>query len=121
MIQGIVSNSPYLIVANGTSSNYHISINSAAENAGAMRWTSTGIEVFNGSTWQHLHTAYPSVCLSSVATTAIEWAIHEMQKQNVRKATAQSHPALANAYAAIERAEEQFDMLDSIIRSNTNL
>ena len=120
MIQSIMSTSPCLVVDNGMASNYHISINSAAENAGAMRWSIAGVEVFNGSTWQHLHTAHSTVNLSGAAETAIMWALSEMQKQKDRKAKAQSHPALANAHAAIEKAEEQFDMLSSLIDSNND-
>ena len=120
MIQSIVSSGPYLIIDNGIASNYHITINYEAENAGAMRWSNSGTEVFNGYTWQRVNAALPNVKMSDQAITAINWALSEMQKQKHRKDKAQAHPALANAHAAIERAEEQFDMLSSLIDSNND-
>lgn len=116
MIKGITSNSQWLTVQNGSTSNY-INNYSGAQGVGNMRYnTSTqNMEVFDGNNWMQLNMAYASVDLNHEAQSLLEWARNERSKQWTREAKIKSNAALRKAYEAIQRAEENFDILEKIV------
>jgi len=114
MIKGINSSSRYLTVTGGTPSNPYISPGSVG--AGMMRYNPNMncIEVNDGNSWKTLEMSDASVELNADAETLVQWAREQRDKQWARESKMQSNPALKRAYEAIIRAEENFDLLESI-------
>lgn len=114
MIKGITSNSPFVVVGNGMPSGPYISPGSAG--AGMVRYNpnSNSLEVNDGSVWKEISGAYASVDLSHDAQELLTWARRERDKQMAREAKIKTNPALQKAYEAIQRAQENFDLLEAI-------
>lgn len=114
MIKGINTSGRYITVSGGISANPYISPGSVG--AGMMRWnTNTNcIEVSDGNMWKTIDMGYPTVELTPDTESLLEWARLERTKQRVREERIQKNPALQKAYEALKRAEENFELLDSI-------
>lgn len=121
MIKGITSNSSWLTVQNGTTSNY-INNYSGAQGVGNMRFNTSNqnMEVFDGNNWQMLNMAYTSVDLSYEAQQLLEWARKEREKQLKRDSLIRNNPALQKAFEAIQRAEANFDLLEKFVENDTS-
>lgn len=115
MIKGISSNSQYVIVNSGNAMNNYFS--PGAQGAGQMRFNTNAnnIEIWDGVTWKELGTSYASIDLSPEAQELLKWARETKNKELAREARIRSNPALRKAYEAIQRAEENFDILDRIV------
>ena len=115
MIQGINSSGRYLVVSGGTPPSNYISPGSVG--AGMMRYNPNMncIEVNDGNMWKSLGMSYATVELSPDAESLLEWARKERDRQSRREQRIKDNPALAKAYEAIQRAEDNFDILDKII------
>ena len=118
MIKGLTSSSPFITVSGGGSSGPYISPGSAG--AGMVRYNpnTQNLEVNDGNCWIELSASYASVDLSYEANDLLNWAREERRKQQLRQERIKKNPALQKAYEAIRRAEENFDMLDTIIGEN---
>lgn len=115
MIKGITSGSQYITVSGGNAMNPYFS--PGAQGAGQMRYNTvtSNMEVWDGVVWKELGTSYASVDLSYEAQELLRWARDTRNKELVRESRIRSNPALRKAYEAIQRAEENFDILDKII------
>ena len=120
MIKGITSNSSWLTVQNGSTSNY-INNYSGAQGVGNMRYntTSQNMEVFDGNNWMQLNMAYASVDLSHEAQSLLEWARKERNRHLEREAKMKSNPALQKAWENIKRAEENFDLIYKFVEHDS--
>lgn len=114
MIKGINSSGRYLTVSGGTASNPYISPGSVG--AGMMRYNPNMncIEVNDGNSWQQLGVSYATVELNPDTEALLEWARLERTKQRILAERIEQNPALKKAYAAVVRAQENFDILDTI-------
>jgi len=115
MIKGINSSGRYLTVSGGTASNPYISPGSVG--AGMMRYNPNMncIEVNDGNSWQQLGVSYATVELNPDTEALLEWARLERTKQRILAERIEQNPALKKAYAAVVRAQENFDILDRIV------
>ena len=120
MLKGINTSGRYLTVSGGIPSNPYISPGAAG--AGMMRYNPNMncIEVNDGSIWKQLESSYASVELTPETESLLEWARLERTKQRVMEDRIKKHPALQKAYEAIQRAEDNFDILDKIIGDENN-
>jgi hypothetical protein len=120
MIKGINSSSPWLTVLAGNPMQNYFS--PGAQGAGQMRYNtnSNNMEVWDGVTWKEIATSYASVDLSQEAQSLLHWARQARDKEMSREARIRSNPALKKAYEAIQRAEENFDILDKIVGEDIN-
>ena len=120
MIKGITSNSQYVIVNSGQAMNNYFS--PGAQGAGQMRYNtnSNNIEIWDGVVWKELGTSYASVDLSYEAQELLKWAREARNKELARESRIRNNPALRKAYEAIQRAEENFDILDKIVGNDIN-
>lgn len=114
MIKGINTSGRYLVVSGGSPSNPYIS--PGAVGAGMVRYNPNmnQLEVNDGNSWQQLSMSYASIELSADAESLLEWARKERSKQQTRELAVKNNPALQKAYEAIRRAEENFDLLETI-------
>lgn len=84
---------------------------------GQMRYngSSQNIEVYDGNTWQTMSTAYPSIELSGEVQAIVNWARMKMAEEARVKELAAKHPTVADALAAVERAEEQVRIVAALV------
>jgi hypothetical protein len=120
MIKGITTSSPFLTVTGGSSMTPYIS--PGAQGAGQMRYntSSNNLEVWDGVTWKEISMAYTTIDLSYEAQSLLQWARQARDKELARENRVRSNPALKKAYEAIQRAEENFDLLDKIVGEETS-
>jgi len=114
MIKGINTSGRYLTVSGGSPSSTYISPGSVG--SGMLRYNGNMncIEVNDGNMWKQLESSYATVELSSDAEALLEWARLERTKQRLREERIEQNPALKKAYEAVLRAQENFDILDTI-------
>jgi hypothetical protein len=106
MINGLISGSSgHINVIGGTYSTPYISPN--APSAGMVRYLNNNFEVYNGSSWQVLSGAYPTIDLTGAANSAINWVIKKMAEDAELENLAKSHPAVKAAYDSMLRSVEQ--------------
>ena len=120
MIKGINSSGRYVSVTGGSSSDPYISPGSSG--AGMLRWNPNmnNMEVNDGNSWKTLSMNYATVELTPEAESLLEWARKERDKQRTREDAVRRNPALQKAYEAIKRAEDNFDLLETIAKEHDN-
>jgi uncharacterized protein (DUF2345 family) len=74
--------------------------------AGMVRYNNGNIEVYDGGSWLVLQSSYPTIELDSETKEILQWAQNRMVEEERMKALADKHPAVADALAARERADE---------------
>ena len=82
---------------------------------GMIRINNTELEVFNGSAWQMISSSYATVSLDQDILDIVQWARTQRQLQLNRETLVKNNPALQKAYEAVQRAEENFDILQRIV------
>jgi len=120
MIKGLNSSGRYIAVSGGAPNNPYISPGSSG--AGMVRWNPNMncMEVNDGNSWKTLDMNYATVELTPETESLLEWARQERNKQRTREQSVANNPALKKAYDAIKRAEENFDLLETIAREHDN-
>jgi len=89
---------------------------------GMIRINNTDLEVFNGTGWQSLPSSYATVSLDQDILDVIQWARTQRQLEQNRATLIKNNPALEKAYEAIQRAEDNFDLLTKFVEhDNINL
>lgn len=81
-------------------------IDNTRTSAGMVRYNAGNIEVYDGSSWLVLQSSYPTLELDPETQEIIRWAQNQMVEEERMKALADKHPAVADAVAARERADE---------------
>jgi len=113
MIKGI-SATVGLTVSGGNTALPYIGPNTSNPMTGMLRIHNTEIEVFNGSSWQLIPSSYASVGFDQDTQDLLQWARTQRTLQSNRQTLLKNNPALAKAYEAVLRAEENFDLLVTI-------
>lgn len=115
MIKGVATSSPFITVTGGSHSGPYISPGSAG--AGMVRYNpnTQNLEVNDGNCWIEISQSHANIDLSYEAEELLKWAREEKHRQELRQERIKKNPALQKAYEAIRRAEENFNMLDTII------
>jgi hypothetical protein len=81
---------------------------------GMLRINGQDIQTFDGSSWITVGASYANVSLDTESLDLLQWARLERTKQQVLEQRIEQNPALKKAYAAVLRAQENFDILDKI-------
>ena len=110
MIKGIMSGNG-INVQGGSVSYPYVPMNGSNPIQGMLRLNGQDMQVFDGSTWLNLSASYTTVELNGETQVLLDWARNERNKQQAREAKMKSNPALRKAYEAIQRAEENFDLI----------
>jgi hypothetical protein len=107
MIKGITAGT--MIDIQGGGSGTYIYGNPSAQGVGNMHYDTSKqqVEVWDGTTWQQLNMAYPTVSLNSSAVSAIDWAMTKMAEDAKLEELSKKHPAIKAAYETLKRAEDQ--------------
>jgi hypothetical protein len=111
MINGITSNSRYITVSDGSSTNPYIS--PGAVGAGMMRWNSNMncMEVNDGNSWKTLGMSYASVGLTGETESLLDWAREKrMEEQRLQE--------MMEKYPALKKAKDNFDILLNLVKDD---
>ena len=106
---------PGIVVSGGNVTYPYVTQNSNSPIQGMIRLNGQDFQVFDGSGWQQLTTSYPSVSLDPETQDLLLWARTQRQLELNRKTLIENNPALKKAHEAIERAEENFELLQRIV------
>jgi hypothetical protein len=71
-----------------------------------VRYIGGNLEVYDGSSWLPLQSSYPQVELDNETMEIIRWAQNRMVEEERMKALAATHPTVADALLARDRAED---------------
>jgi hypothetical protein len=71
-----------------------------------VRFISNNFEVYDGSSWLPLQSSYPQVELDGITQEALQWTRRRMEEEKRMLELAKTHPTVADALAAQQRAEE---------------
>ena len=77
--------------------------------------SSQNLEVYDGNSWLIMSSAYPTIELSPDVQSIINWARMKMAEEHRIKELAAKHPAVADALAAVEQAEEQVRIVAALV------
>jgi hypothetical protein len=91
-VQGSVYNAPY--------------IDTTRASAGMVRYVGGNLEVYDGSSWLPLASSYPQIELDGVTVEVIQWARRRMEEEKRMMELAKTHPTVADALLARDRAED---------------
>ena len=114
MIKTINAGAGIRIQGNYVSTTY---VNMGNASAGMVRYNgnSTNMEVYDGSSWMTLSTAYPVVELDSDVLAVVNWAKEKMNKEAKIQELAQQNKSVADALEAVEKAQEQLDIVAKLV------
>ena len=114
MIKGLMG-SCGVTVSGGNTALPYVGPNANNPMTGMLRINNTDIEVFNGNSWQQLSTSYATVSLDPDTQDLLLWARKQRDLELARASLIENNPALENAYKAILRAEQNFDILTKFV------
>jgi hypothetical protein len=98
---------------------FYNSIGSTGNNlVGQMRYngSSQTIEVYDGTAWLTMSPAYPTIDLAPHVQAVVAWAQTKMAEEARIKELAARHPSVADALAAVERAQEQVRVVTALVQ-----
>ena len=80
--------------------------------AGNVRFNTQtqNIEIYDGNSWITWHSSAVSVGLSSEAEALLDWARAQQDEQSRIAALAAKYSTVADAFAAVEKAQEQLQV-----------
>lgn len=101
MIRGINAG-PHLTISNGYS--HTPSISPGAQSAGMVRYNTNMdcLEVYDGTGWQPIGTASPTVDLAPASREAVEWAMRKQHEERKLQDLMKQHPGLKELHDKFE-------------------
>jgi lipid II:glycine glycyltransferase (peptidoglycan interpeptide bridge formation enzyme) len=78
---------------------------------GAVRVINGQQEVWNGTTWMGMYGGSVTINLTKRAEAIIEWADKKMAQEHRAEELAKTKPAVADALTAVNRAQEQLEII----------
>lgn len=84
---------------------------------GQLRYngSSQNMEVYDGTNWLAISSSYPTIDLAPHVQAVVSWAQTKMAEESRLKALAAKHPAVADAVAALAKAEEQVQVVAALV------
>jgi hypothetical protein len=73
------------------------------------------MEVYDGNSWMLLTSGYPTIELAPDVQAVVTWARNKMTEESRIRELAAKHPTVADALAAVEKAEEQFRVVAALV------
>ena len=78
---------------------------------GAVRVINGQQEVWNGTTWMAMYGHSATISLTKRGEAIMEWADKKMEQEHRAEELAKSKPAVADALAAVNHAQEQLEII----------
>jgi len=102
-ISGNVYNAPY--------------IDTTKPSAGLVRYQGGNFEVYDGASWLPMTSSYPQIELDGVTVEAIQWVKQKMTEEKRMLELAKTHPTVADALLARDRAEDALKITTALCES----
>lgn len=115
MIKGLMGGAN-VIVSGGSISVPYVNQNPSNPMQGMIRIWGNDMQVFDGNNWMNMGTTYATVDLNGEAQSLLQWAREQKAKQSEREDRIKKNPALQKAYDNIKRAEENFELIDALVK-----
>jgi len=115
MIKGLMGGAN-VVVSGGNTSVPYVNQNNTNPMQGMLRIWGSDMQVFDGNNWMTMSTSYATVDLNGEAQSLLQWAREQKTKQADREARIKNNPALQKAFENIKRAEENFDLIDALVK-----
>jgi hypothetical protein len=80
-----------------------------------VRFIGNNFEVYDGASWLPLQSSYPQIELDGVTQEALQWTRRQMEKEKRMLELAKTHPTVADALAAVEKAQEQLNIVVTLV------
>jgi hypothetical protein len=80
-----------------------------------VRFIGNNFEVYDGASWLPLQSSYPQIELDGVTQEALQWTRRQMEKEKRMLDLAKTHPTVADALAAVETAQEQLNIVVTLV------
>ena len=109
---GITNTSPHLVAYN-TGSSPWVAANPNHPSQGQVRFVNNRMEVWDGATWLAMHDNI-TVGMTATAESALAWAIERQAQEKRWAELAEQYPAVADALAARERAEQALSVVSRL-------
>jgi hypothetical protein len=117
MIKGLMGGNG-LNVNGGNTSVPYVNQNNSNPMQGMLRIWGSDMQVFDGNSWMNLSASYATVELNGETQTILQWARDQRDRELARARLIENNPALENAYKAILRAEQNFDILAKFVETD---
>lgn len=114
MIKGL-NGGPGVVVSFGNTSLPYVNQNSSNSFQGIMRIMGSDIQYFDNGAWISISSSYASVELDGDTVELLNWARQERERSRVRESRIKNHPALQKAFDAIQKATDNFDLLEKFV------
>jgi hypothetical protein len=110
MIKGITQSGRHMMVSGGQTSGPYFNSSYGQTMVGQLRYNpnSTNLEVYDGSSWLQMPSAYTSIGLTGTAEDAIDWAIQKQREERELLELCEKHPGLKETY-------EKFQMMKALV------
>ena len=118
MIKGITGGSGISVAGGGTSYPY-VPMNSNNPIQGMVRLNGQDLQVFDGSSWLTLSSAYASVTLDNDTIEILNWARNAMNEDKELDRLAKENPAVNAALENMRRAQKQLKTTIILSRDET--
>ena len=73
------------------------------------------MEVYDGNSWISMSTSYPQIELGGDVQSVVNWARTKMAEESRVRELAAKHPSVADALAAVDRAQEQVRIVAALV------
>jgi hypothetical protein len=78
--------------------------------------SSGNVEVYDGVAWLTLSSGPTQVSLDGPTQEAVQWVRRRMEDEKRLAELAKRHPAVADAVAAVAQAQEQLDIVTTLVQ-----
>ncbi len=87
--------------------------------SGMMRYNMNNqcLEIYTGSFWQMINTAFPTVTLNEPANRAMTWAIKKMEEEEQYMKLAKEYPAVQDLLNQQAELKHKLDMVVALVKS----
>ena len=115
MIKGIIPGVGLTTSGNSSMQPY---ISPGSQSAGMLRYnaSSSNVEVYDGVTWLTLSSGPTQVSLDGPTQEAVQWVRRRMEDEKRLAELAKKHPVVADALAAVAQAQEQLDVVTTLVQ-----
>ena len=113
MINTILNGPGINVITSGSSSPY---IDMTRTSAGMVRYNSNNFEVYDGIHWIIMSGGSAQVSLDGVTLESLQWVRHKMTEEKRLEELAKQHPSVADAVAAVTRAQEQVAIVAALVQ-----
>jgi len=109
-----ITNGPGVIVTNSSFSAPYIDMTRTS--AGMVRYNNNNFEVYDGNSWIIIAGGDAQVTLDGPTLEAVQWVRRQMEQEKRLEELARQHPAVADAAAAVARAQEQLHIVTALVQ-----